>query len=310
MTGPSTGISTDRQQANRNLLILHFTVFIWGFTGILGALISINAVQLVWYRVLIAAITLFIYFKVKKIDLKVSRQQLFQFLATGAIVALHWILFFQSIKVSTVSVTLVCLSSLTLFTSILEPLIKKQPISISDILVGLVIILGIYLIFTFESQYTLGIIFGLTCALAASLFSIINSNLIKKSNASIIGFYEMSGAFFWISIYRIFDKSLIQESFNLSLQDWLYLLILGTICTALAYVAGVAVMRTLSAFRVALITNLEPVYGIVLALIFFGTKEAMTLGFYMGALLILSAVFLYPIYKRRNETKKQQSYNQ
>jgi drug/metabolite transporter (DMT)-like permease len=198
-----------------------------------------------------------------------------------------------------VSVGLICLSSVTLFISILEPIIKKQRISKGDIFIGLFIILGIYLIFKFETNYTTGIIFGLLSALAASLFSTINSTLVQKNNPSIIGFYELMGAFFWVSLYRLFDKSLLQETFNLSLNDWFYLLILGTICTALAYVAGVGVMRTLSAFRVALITNLEPVYGIVLAFILFGNKEQMTGGFYMGSLLILAAVFIYPIYKKR-----------
>jgi drug/metabolite transporter (DMT)-like permease len=133
----------------RHLLILHFTVFIWGFTGILGALISINAVQMVWYRVMIAGITLFAYFLLTKTSLRISKKQFLQFFFTGSIVALHWILFFHAIKVSTVSVTLVCLSSFTLFTAILEPLIKKQRIPIPDVLIGLVIILGIYLIFKF-----------------------------------------------------------------------------------------------------------------------------------------------------------------
>ena len=283
----------------KNLLILHFTVFIWGFTGILGALISINAVQMVWYRVLIASITLFAYFFVTKTSLKVTRKQFLQFFFTGSIVAIHWILFFHAIKVSTVSVTLVCLSSFTLFTAILEPLIKKQRILIPDVLIGLVIILGIYLIFKFESQYTLGIIFGLASALGSSLFATINSTLVQKSDPKIIGFYEITGAFFWITLYRFFDQDMLNETFNLSIQDWIYLGILGTICTALAYVAGVAVMRTLSAFRVALITNLEPVYGILLAFLFFGTKEKMSTGFYLGAALILGAVFLYPIYKKR-----------
>lgn len=284
---------------NRNLLVLHLTVFIWGFTGILGALISINAVQMVWYRVLIAVVTLLIYFVLSKTSLKISRKQFLQFFFTGSIVAMHWILFFHAIKVSTVSVTLVCLSSFTLFTAILEPLIKKKSILIPDVIIGLIIILGIYMIFKFESRYTWGIVFGLSSALASSLFSTINSTLVQKSEPKIIGFYEMAGAFFWITLYRLLDHSLLTEHFNLSIKDWSYLMILGTICTALAYVAGVSVMRTLSAFRVALITNLEPVYGIILAFIFFGTKEKMSAGFYIGAVLIVGAVFLYPIYKKR-----------
>lgn len=288
-----------KPSTNKNLIILHLTVFIWGFTGILGALISINAVQMVWYRVLIASVSLFAYFMLAKINIKVNRKQFLQFFFTGSIVAIHWIFFFHAIKVANVSVSLICLSSVTLFIAILEPLIKKQRISKGDIFIGLVIILGIYFIFKFETKYTTGIIFGLLSAVAASFFSTINSTLVQKSNPSIIGFYELSGAFFWITIYRLFDQSLLNEHFNLSLLDWFYLFVLGTICTALAYVAGVGVMRTLSAFRVALITNLEPVYGIVLAFLLFGSKEHMTGGFYLGSVLILGAVFIYPIYKNR-----------
>ncbi|MES2828116.1 MAG: EamA family transporter [Bacteroidota bacterium] len=283
----------------RHLIILHFTVFIWGFTGILGNLISITAVQMVWYRVLIASITLFAYFLVTKTSLKVTRVQFFKFFFTGSIVALHWILFFHAIKVSTVSVTLVCLSSFTLFTAILEPLIKRHAILIPDVVIGIIIILGIYLIFKFESQYTEGIIFGLSSALASSLFATINSTLVQKSDPKVIGFYEITGAFFWITLYRFLTHDLLNEHFELSNSDWIYLILLGTICTALAYVAGVSVMKSLSAFRVALITNLEPVYGILLAFVFFGTKEKMSVGFYIGALLIIGSVFLYPLYKKR-----------
>ncbi|WP_397321506.1 EamA family transporter [Pedobacter foliorum] len=134
--------------------------------------------------------------------------------------------------------------------------------------------------------------FGLTSALGSSLFATINSTLVQKIDHKIIGFYEISGAFFWITLYRLFDKTLLTETFNLTVTDWIYLTVLGTICTALAYVAGVSAMRTLSAFRVAPITNLEPVYGIILAFIFFGTKEAISTGFYLGSTLILGSVFL------------------
>lgn len=287
------------ETTKKNLLILHLTVFIWGFTGVLGKVISIDAVPMVWYRVLIATSTLLIWFLATKTSIKVTRKQFIQFFLTGGIVAIHWIFFFHAIKVSTVSVTLVCLSSFTLFTALLEPLIKKQSIQMGDILIGLFIILGIYMIFKFEGQYTLGIIFGLMAAVASSIFSIINSTFVQKSEPAIIGFYELVGGLFWITLYRLFDGSLLNFHFNLSTSDWIYLIILGTFCTSIAYVAGVSVMRTLSAFRVALVTNLEPVYGIILAFIFFKEKEQMTGGFYIGAVIILASVFLYPLYQKR-----------
>src|SRR5476651_2371892 len=173
---------------NKNLVILHFTVFIWGFTGILGALITVSAVSLVWYRVLIASVSLFLYFRFKKTAFRVDRQTFFRLLFTGALVGGHWILFFASIKLSTVAVALVCLSSITLFTAIFEPLINKKRVSKLEILAGTLIIIGIILIFKFETQYTKGIISGLISAVCASLFAIINSKFVKKSEAPIIAF--------------------------------------------------------------------------------------------------------------------------
>ncbi|WP_276359867.1 EamA family transporter [Daejeonella sp. H1SJ63] len=287
---------------SRNLIILHITVFIWGFTGILGALISIEATYLVWYRVLIAFISLYAYFRIRKISIRVSSETFFKLFFTGAIVALHWILFFHSIKSSTVSVALVSLSSLTLFTAILEPLLKKQKISRLEVVTGVLIISGIYMIFTFESQYTFGIICGLLSALCASIFSIINSKQIQNRPAPIISFYELIGAWVWVSVYLLISKGL-KAPVSLNFSDLTYLLLLGTVCTSLAYVAGVAVMKELSAFRVALITNLEPVYGIILAFIFFGKKEQMTLGFYAGAIIVLSTIFMYPYIKNRKKKK-------
>ena len=289
------------KERNRNLIILHLTVFVWGFTGILGALISTAAPQLVWYRVLIAFVSLYAYFKIGKIPIRVSREVFLKLFFTGAIVALHWILFFQSIKSSTVSVALVCLSSLTLFTAILEPLLKNQKISRFELFTGLLIICGIYMIFKFESRYTTGIIYGLMSALCASIFSIINSKQIQNRPAPIISFYELIGAWVWVSCYLFFFEG-FNASLRLNYSDFIYLMILGTICTSIAYVAGVAVMKELSAFRVALITNLEPVYGILLAFIFFGKREQMTFGFYAGALVVLGAIFIYPFIKNRKSS--------
>ncbi|MCR8559827.1 DMT family transporter [Mucilaginibacter sp. BJC16-A38] len=291
---------------NKNLVILHFTVFIWGFTGILGQLISISAVSLVWYRVLIASVSLFLYFKVNKTALKLSRNSFLQLIFTGALVGGHWILFFASIKLSTVPVALVCLSSITLFTAIFEPLINKKKISKLEILAGLLIIIGIATIFKFESRYTKGIEAGLLSAVFASLFSIINSRQVKKYEAPVIAFYELSGAFVWITIYLLCTGE-FNQSMYLRGADIGYLFILGTICTSLAYVAGVSVMRELSAFRVALITNLEPVYGIVMSLVFFKDMNKMTIGFWVGAVIILSTIFLFPVAKKQITRRKGRS---
>ena len=290
---------------SKNVWILHLTVLICGFTGILGVLIQVSALHLVWYRVLIAALSLLVYFLIKRKSIKITRRQLIQYLITGGLVGLHWVLFFESIKVSTVSVTLVCLSSVTLFTALLEPIVKKQKIAGVDILTGIVIIAGIYLIFTFETDYLLGIILGIIAAFLASIFSIVNSNLIKKGSAPLISFYEMLGASIWISLYMLitnrFDAGLVLQQ-----SDLFFLILLGTVCTAAAYVMAVAVMKELSAFTVALATNLEPIYGIILALIFFGSNEKMSLGFYAGAIIVLGTVLLYPYVKKRHEKRKYQ----
>ena len=288
---------------NKNLVILHFTVFIWGFTGILGKLISVSAVHLVWYRVLIASISLFFYFRFNRTQFKVSKAAFFRLVFTGALVGAHWILFFLSIKLSTVSVALVCFSSLTLFTAILEPLINKKRISGLEIISGLLIIVGIFVIFKFETQYTKGIIAGLVCAVCASLFSIINARQVRHYQAPVIAFYELSGAFVWISLYLLFTAG-FDASMALTRSDFGYLFLLGTVCTSLAYVAGVSVMRELSPFRVALITNLEPVYGIIMSFLFFGDMNKMTAGFWTGAVIILSTIFLFPVAQKQLMRRK------
>lgn len=288
---------------NKNLIILHFTVFVWGFTGILGQLISISAVNLVWYRVLIASISLFLYFNFSKKAFKVSTKTMLKLVLTGALVGGHWILFFASIKLSTVPVTLVCLSSITLFTAFFEPIINKKRISKMEIVAGVFIIIGIILIFKFETQYTKGIIAGLISAVLASLFAIINGRQVQHHEAPVIAFYELSGAFLWISIYLLFTGGF--NNFVLpSTADLGYLFLLGTVCTSLAYVAGVSVMRELSAFRVALITNLEPVYGIVMAFLFFGDMNKMSVGFWVGSVIILSTIFLFPVAQKQVARRK------
>ncbi|MCO5934404.1 DMT family transporter [Mucilaginibacter sp. RB4R14] len=297
-TGTNSGRKNVISGLNKNLLILHFTVFIWGFTGILGQAITISAVNLVWYRVLIATLTLFLYFKFNKTAFKIEAKTVRKLALTGALVGGHWILFFASIKLSTIPVALVCLSSITLFTAIFEPLINKTRISKMEIVAGILIIIGIILIFKFESKYTKGIISGLVSAILASLFSIINSRFVKKLDASVIAFYELSGALLWITIYLFASGGLVEFAIP-NLSDIGYLVILGTVCTALAYVAGVSVMREISAFKVALVTNLEPVYGIIMSFLFFGDMNKMSIGFWVGSVIILSTVFLFPVAQKQ-----------
>jgi len=297
------GRSQSNLALNNNLLILHFTVFIWGFTSILGALISISAVQLVWYRVVIAAVSLFLYFKFNKTAFSVSKKSFLHLALIGGMVGAHWILFFASIKLANVPVALVCLSSITLFTAVLDPILNKKQISKLEIIAGVLIIIGIIIIFKFEIRYTKGIIAGLCSALFASLFSIANSVQIKKYEAPVIAFYELTGAFFWTTLYLLFTSG-FDKNMLLHPADIGYLMLLGTVCTSLAYVAGVSVMRELSAFRVALITNLEPVYGILMSFLFFGNSDKMTTGFWVGALIILSTIFLFPVARKHISSRK------
>ena len=281
-----------------NTIKLHFTVFIWGFTAILGALISLDALPLVWYRVLLAGITLFVYLHFRRKLLRLPARQMARLLGIGLLVSAHWICFYHSIKVSAIAITLVCLSSQTLFTGLLEPAFNKRKPSVLDILTGIMIIAGIALIFHFETRYTEGIIAGLAAALLACVFTIFNSWEAKKQDPVIISFYEMAGGWLGMTAFIAFSGSFNPEQFVFSIPDLFYLILLSTVCTAFAYVWGVAVMQELSAYTVVLITNLEPVYGILLAVIFFGESEKMTPGFYLGALIIIAAVFLHPMLKK------------
>lgn len=283
---------------NKNLLKLHLTVVIWGFTAILGVVITKTALILVWYRMLFAALALVAFMLFRKQKLDVSRKEIIKLLAVGVLVALHWFLFYDCIKIATASVALICLSSVTLFTSILEPIINRRKFYPLDIITGLVIISGIVVIFKFESRYITGTIIGLGAALAASLFTIFNSKFARRSSAITISLVEMTGGFIAVTAYLICTSALSVPVLHLSLPDFGYLMILSTVCTAMAYVMGVAVMQTLSPITVVLTTSLEPVYGIILAYLFFGKKEQMSNGFYIGAVIILAAVLSYPLLKK------------
>ena len=288
----------------KSYLHLHLIVFIWGFTAILGELISLDALPLVWFRMLMAVSFIAIFIFYKKINLTIPRKTLVAFLLLGFVIALHWLTFFKAIKVSNVSVTLACLSTGAFFTSFLEPILYKRKVVWYEVFFGLIVVGGLYIIFNFEGDYYLGIILALTSAFLSALFSVINGKYAKMYDSTVISFYELFGGVLCFSIYLLFTGSFSREFFILQPSDWIYLLILSSICTAYAFIASVKVMKYISPYTVMLTINLEPIYGIILALLIFKDKEKMSQEFYFGAVIILLTVVLNGIIKYRLKNKR------
>ncbi|MEZ7495147.1 DMT family transporter [Leeuwenhoekiella aequorea] len=274
----------------KSYLHFHFIVFIWGFTAVLGALISIDTVALVWYRMLIASLFIYIYIRYKKIPLGASKSTRLKLAGAGIIIALHWLTFFGAIKLANVSITLAMLSTGAFFTSILEPIFYKRKVIWYEIVFGLFVIAGLYLIFEVETRYTEGIIVALISALLSAIFTLINGKFVQQHHPVMISFYELLTGALFITVFLAVTARFDAEFFNLNQSDWIYILILATICTAYAFIAAIKVMKYLSPYTVMLTTNMEPVYGIILAYVILGDTEEMNTGFYYGAVLILLTV--------------------
>ncbi|MBT7817149.1 MAG: DMT family transporter [Polaribacter sp.] len=288
----------------KNYLLLHLIVFIWGFTAILGALITIDAIPLVFFRMGLAVIFITIYFLFKRKSFYVDKKGLLKFLITGIIIALHWIFFFKAIKVSNVSVALVTMSTGAFFTSLIEPIFFKRKLKLLEIILGLLVIVGLYIIFNFESQYKLGIGYALLSSFLGSLFAVLNGLFIKKYSASSISLYQLLFGTLFVTFYLFLNNSFSISFFSLQKSDWIYLLILSSICTAYAFIASVKVMKYLSPYTVMLTINLEPVYAIILALFVFGDKEKMKPEFYLGACIVLGVVLINGIIKNKSLIKQ------
>ncbi|MCH2489754.1 MAG: DMT family transporter [Flavobacteriales bacterium] len=288
-----------------NYLHLHLIVFIWGFTAVIGALISIEAIPLVWFRMLLATGFVALFIGYRKIGLSFSKKTLAGFLLAGAIIAAHWLAFFGAIKVSNVSVTLAIMSTGAFFTSLLEPLFYKRKIIGYEVFFGLIVVVGLYVIFEVETEYVTGILLALCASFLGALFSVINGKFAVKYNASAISFYELGFGMLCISVYLAINGSFTATFFVLSTSDWLYLLLLASVCTAYAFIASVHVMKWISPYTVMLTINLEPVYGIILALLILGDAENMSPQFYYGAAIILVTVVLNGIIKTRLERKNE-----
>jgi drug/metabolite transporter (DMT)-like permease len=288
----------------KDYLHLHLIVFIWGFTAVLGKLISLDAIPLVWLRLVIALGFLFLYVLIKKENFTITNRQILQYLLSGLILGLHWITFFYAIKISNVSITLATLATGALFTSILEPLFFKKRIVLYEVLFSVMTVIGIIIIFNVEYQYKYGILVALFSAFLSALFAVLNANLIKKNEAIIISFYEILFAVGLITIALLIQNSLTLSVFKLSTSDWVYIFILGSICTAYALTASTKLLKKFSPFTMMLTINLEPVYGIILALIVFKKSETMTTTFYYGALLIFTTVILNGYIKSKRKQLK------
>ena len=295
----------------KDFLELHFIIFLWGFTAILGRLISIPAVELVAIRTLIACLALAVIIKFRGGLFNIGAVPFLKILGVGLFLAAHWILFFASARVASVSISLAGLATSSLWTAILEPIFTSKKIKPHEILLAIIIMIGLYVIFQFEFNHAVGIIMAVGSALMASIFTIINSRLTKIYPAATISCYEMAGACLGtVAFFPVYTSFFVENhtlDFSLNSMDWIYLLMLTLVCTVYAYTGAVRLMQKISAFAMNLTVNLEPVYGIILAWIIFGQKEQMSVGFYYGALIILGAVFIYPVldsyYERRQALK-------
>ena len=289
----------------KNYLHLHFLVFVAGFTAILGELISLGSVPLVWFRMVIAAILMWVFVKLVKVNLRLPLSTIIKFLLAGLIIALHWITFFESIKQANISIALAMFSTGAFFASLIEPLFFKRRVIGYEIIFGLLVIVGVWIITKTEFQYLWGIILGILSALFSTLFAVINGKFIERYRASVISFYEFIGGIVGITIFLLFSGQKFDLAFfSLSAPDWIYLLILGSICTAYAFIAAVYVMRYISPYTVVLTYNLEPIYGILLANLLFPEQERMSTEFYIGALLIITTVLANGVIKNKRKNKK------
>lgn len=286
----------------RHQIHLHFLVFIAGFTAILGKLITNSPVSIVWHRMFIALIVIFLFVAITRKKLKTSYQNIFKYAILGFVISLHWITFFMSIDYSNVTIALSMMSTTAFFTSFIEPFFFSRKIIAHELLLSILVIIAIFLILNSELNYSVGIILGIFSAFFASIFSVLNGLLIKNEKAYKISFYEFLFGVVFISIFLIItgrlDDLLIESFFSV---NYLYISILGVVCTAYAFIAAVYLLNYITPYSAVLTYNLEPVYGILLALIIFGESEQMSSNFYIGLLLILFSVFLNFYLKKYNK---------
>lgn len=274
------------------LTSLHLMVLILGFTGILGKLISLETIHLVWYRMGIACISLAAFLFLKNQLFTINRTNFIGLLAVGALVTIHWLCFFKSIKVSNVSVAVVCMATSSLFSAIIEPIFFKRKLLIYEIIMAVIVFVSLAFMMGIETQYILGYFYGITAAFFGTLFTLFNAKYIKKVGAAQITMIEMLAGIIIISCWLLFHKDYTVFTSFISIKDFLYLIVLGTLCTAVVFVWMTEIMRHITPYSLIMAINLEPIYSIILAIIIFGSNEVMSSSFYIGSTIIIAVVFL------------------
>ena len=274
-------------------VLMHFIIFLWGFTGILGKLIHKDALHIVWYRTLIAFVALGLFLLYLGKDFRLTKKMAPKVIGVGLVVAIHWMTFYYSIQLSTASLAILCLSTTTLHVSWLEPLVMNKKFSLRQLLMGLVVISGIsFVSLDFSGQELLALFFGLFSALCAAFFSVFNAKLSEKTSAEQLTFYEMIAAFVLVSFVLLGLGKLNASDLSLSLNDFYWLLFLGVICTSFAFLATIIIVRKLGAFTVSLNINLEPIYTILLAIVLLNEHKSLSTNFYLGAAIIVLVLLL------------------
>ena len=286
-----------RNDKLQSYLNLHLIVFIWGFTAILGALITIKADALVWYRMFFACVFIFLFILFKKKSFKIPMKEFFKLIFVGLLIAIHWVFFFKAIHISNVSITLAVFSLGAFFASLLEPIFYGRKVLWYEVFFGLLIIAALSLLLQVKINYFEGMAYALFSVFLGVLFTLMNGKLIKHHDSLVITFYEFLSGVFFITLYFLFQHQFTDNFFKLSSKDWILIMVLASVCTAYAFAASVKVMQKLSPYTVMLTTSLEPVYGIVLAYFIIGEKEIMNIEFYMGALIIFVVVIINGIVK-------------
>ncbi len=285
---------------NKNkYLQLHFIVLLWGFTPVLGKLISLPALDLVFWRLIFAGLSLAVFIIYKKFKFDLSIKETSVIFIMGILVGAHWYFFYHAIKVSNVSIAMAGFSTMTLFGSILQPILLKKKFFWGDAFYGVIILIGLAIILQFESGTIEGVIYGILAAFTGAFFGIYNGKLILKHNSSYITIVEFIGALVFIICIKflINDNHFYLESF--ANYDIIWLLVLSILCTTLAFTLSVEIMKYFSPFTVIITNNLEPVYGVIFSVLLFGQSEIMSIQFYIGAIIILICVFSYPFFKKK-----------